>query len=444
MRLAPRSLHARLLVLSALASTAALGVAGFTVASVLERFVIEGLDERLDSQLTLLASVVAADGRIDRSRLEQRLATLQAGPGWRWRIMTPTETTGSSDFPILDPGPPHHRPPDIARDDSSRLIPMEGASEAGVPVHARRLTIQTDAGPVTITAAAPRDVVLRPIRGALMPLFGVLILLAGLLTTATLVQLRVGLRPLRRLREQLTELRTGLRGTVDEDQPTELRPLAAELNALAAQNAAALAGARQSAANLAHALKTPVAALAIDVRDDPARSAQVARIDTTIRHHLARARVQVANHRMATALAPAVADLVETVGRLHLDRGVDFAIAIPDDLSVALDPHDLDELLGNLLDNAARYASRGVTIEAHRARDDARRIEVAVSDDGPGIPTAARDKVMQPGVRLDEQGDGHGFGLAIAIDLTAIYGGSLTLEDATPSGLRVVLTLPTA
>jgi len=446
MRMLPRSLHARMLMLSVLATLAALLIAGATVAHVLERFVTEGLDERLDSQVALLASTVEADGRVDRAKLGQRISAMEGGPGWRWRIEGPAGTIGSSDFPALDRGPPGPHPPgdDARLRDEGRLQPLEGASEGDTPVHARRLVVQTSGGPVTLTAAAPRDVIRRPIRGALAPLLGVLAVLAVLLGAATLVQLRLGLRPLRRLRDQIAQLRTGARSSVDEEQPTELRPLAAELNALAAQNDAALASARQSAANLAHALKTPVAALALDVHDDPPRAAQVARIDTTIRHHLARARVQIANQRVATPLAPAVADLADTVRRIHRDRALAFTIDIADDLAAAIDPHDLDELLGNLLDNAARHASGRIAVRAAVDQDDARNLRIIVSDDGPGIPAQERARVAQPGVRLDEQGDGHGFGLGIAADLTAIYGGVLTLEDSAWGGLGVIVTLPAA
>lgn len=449
LRIVPRSLHARMLMLSVLASVMALLIAGWAIAGVLERFVTEGLDERLDAQVALLASTVDADGRVDRLRLTQGIGALQGGPGWRWRIVSPMGTIGSRDFPSLDPRPPRpehrrendHGPPP-PEESIEHVQVREGVGRDHVAVHARQLTMLTKAGPVTLTAAAPRDVVRRPIRGALVPLLAILAVLAVLLALATLLQLRLGLSPLRRLRDQMALIRAGERSTVDEDQPDELRPLALELNALTRQNAAALTAARQSAANLAHALKTPVAALALDARDDPAMAAQVSRIDATIRHHLARARVQAVDHRAATSLAPALTDLIDTVRRLHGDRSLTFTMEADDSLRVALDPQDLDELLGNLLDNAARHANCRVSICAAPVPDDARHIRVEVCDDGPGIPASERARVAQPGVRLDERGDGHGFGLAIAVELTAIYGGQFTLEDSPLGGLCVAATLP--
>ncbi|GAA3253969.1 hypothetical protein GCM10020258_11370 [Sphingomonas yabuuchiae] len=292
---------------------------------------------------------------------------------------------------------------------------------------------------MTITAAAPRAVVARPIRAALVPLLAMLAGLGVLLAAASLIQLRLGLRPLRRLREEVAAIRTGERTRVDEDQPAELQPLAAELNALTADSERALAAARASAANLAHALKTPVATLALDLADDPLRAAQVARIDDTIRHHLARARVQLGTSRAATALRPAMDDLADAIARIHAERGVRITTDIADDLSVTMDAQDLDEVAGNLVDNAARHARSRVTITAVA---EGRQIRLSVIDDGPGIPEADRLRATQAGARLDERGDGHGFGLAIARELAELHGGRLVLDEAPGGGLSATVLLP--
>jgi signal transduction histidine kinase len=116
-------------------------------------------------------------------------------------------------------------------------------------------------------------------------------------------------------------------------------------------------------------------------------------------------------------------------------------VAVEPGAVAAMDPQDLDELLGNLLDNAVRHAATRVAVTAVR---DARWLDVVVSDDGPGIPDAARARVAQPGTRLDERGDGHGFGLAIAVELVTLYGGTLTLDAAPEGGLAARLRLPAA
>ncbi|WP_322964390.1 sensor histidine kinase [Sphingomonas fuzhouensis] len=449
----PRSIHGRMILISGAAILVALLLAGWGLTSALEGIVTRGLDQRLDSEIAVLASAVDKQGAVDRDRIAQRRGLLEPEPGWRWRIVGPDGMIGSGDFPPLAaPHPPGPIPPGPISGTPRPAPPpgpapvepphpAEGRTEQGVRVHARQITIASTRGPVTITAAAPRAVVARPIRAALVPLLGMLAGLGVLLAGASLIQLRLGLRPLRRLREQVAAIRAGTRTRVDEDQPAELQPLAAELNALTADSERALAAARASAANLAHALKTPVATLALDLADDPPRAEQIARIDATIRHHLARARVQLGTSRTATALRPAMDDLAHAIARIHADRGIGVTTDIADDLAVAMDAQDLDEVAGNLVDNAARHARTRVTIAAVA---DGRHIRLSVTDDGPGIPEADRLRATQAGTRLDERGDGHGFGLAIARELAELHGGALILDEAPGGGLAATVMLPRA
>ncbi|AOW25468.1 histidine kinase [Sphingomonas melonis TY] len=448
----PRSLQGRMLLLSAVAILAALGIAGWAIAGVLERVVTEGIDRRLDAEIALMASVVDGDGRVDRAALAQRQGALDAGRDWLWRIEAPGGAIGSTDrfVPRPDaarpgprlPGPPGPPPPGVAPLPDAGPQGVDGTDASGARLHARRLVLTTRSGPVTLFAAAPRGVIARPLREALVPLLAALAILAGLLATATLVQLRLGLKPLARLRAQLAAIRAGEAERVDEDQPVELQGLAAELNALAADRAQALATARQSAANLAHALKTPVATLALRLRADAEGAAQVERIDATIRHHLARARAGVVDTRASTAVRPAVADLVQAIGRLHGMRGLAITGDVRGDPVAAIEPQDFDELLGNLLDNAAQHARSMVQASASLDPADARRLVLTVADDGPGIPEEERSRVTQAGVRLDERGEGHGFGLAIVRELASLHGGALTLDAREGGGLVAQVTLP--
>jgi signal transduction histidine kinase len=445
----PKSIQGRMLLLSAVAILAALGIAGWAIGGVLERVVTEGIDRRLDAEIALLASTVDRDGRIDRARLTARAGALEAGRGWHWRIEGPDGAIGSTDTPRLHGGPgpgdgplPGPPGPPMLRDEADAPQVLEGEDRAGRSVHARRLVMQTGRGDVSLLAVAPRAVIARPLRDALVPLLAALAILAGLLAVATIVQLRLGLRPLARMRAQVAAIRDGTRTEVDEDQPVELRGLATELNALAGDRAAALATARQSAANLAHALKTPVATLALALRDDPAAAAQVARIDATIRHHLSRARAGTGDTRASTRVAPAVADLAVAIGRLHAARGIAVTHAVAGDPVAAMDAQDFDELLGNLLDNAARHAATQVRVEVRVQPGDARRLDLIVADDGPGIPAAERTRVTEPGVRLDERGEGHGFGLAIVRELAELHGGRLTLAERDGGGLEARVSLP--
>jgi signal transduction histidine kinase len=428
-----------MMMLSFGATLLALLVAGAVIFHVLERIVTQGIDRRLDAEIALLANSVDANGAIDRRRIERLRDALYAGPGWHWQIVGPATTVTSGDFPVLDrrgEKREHHGGRDLPGPDR-----VEGHDRQGGKVHARQVTLQTAQGPVLLSASAPRSVIERPIREAALPLLLLLCSLSVLLAIAGVLQLRYGLRPLHRLRSAVADIRAGRAEAVPGGQPVELQPLADELNSLARDNGAALAAARSSAANLAHALKTPVATLAIELADQPEPARQVARIDETIRHHLARARGRVISSRWQTPVARALADIVATISRLNADRQIAVDLAVDLSLAVAVDPADLDEMMGNLIENAVCHARSAVAI---RARQTERSVQISVVDDGAGIPELQRERAMTPGVRLDERGEGNGFGLAIVRDLADLYGGAVMLDKAPDGGLAATVTLPAA
>lgn len=443
MRLLPNSLFGRMFALSLLATLGALVVAGFAIGGVLERFVTGNIDARLGDRLVALRSAVQADGSLDRAQLASVMARIP--PNEPWRIETSTGAAGGGgDLALVDappvrvppPGPRQPSPPAFDRDDA----PFEGRLRDGTRVHGLSTDVATTAGEVRIVAAVPRDLIDRPVLAAMAPLAVSLAIVGLLLGGAATLQLRIGLRPVTALRLAVEAIRHGRATRVPEDLPTELAPLARELNAFAADNEAALSGARAAAANLAHALKTPVATLSLHLGDHPVAQTQLRRIDATLRHHLGRARAATANRRAATAIAPALANLARAITALHQGR-VRISLDAPDGLAVAVDPQDLDELAGNLIDNAARHAASIVTIGAAAVK---RHVQLTVADDGPGIVAADRHRATAPGIRLDERHDGHGFGLAIARELAELYGGTLSLDDATGGGLLVTATLPIA
>lgn len=448
----PRSLFARLLGIATVTTIAALAFAAVTIGHVLERFVIRGLDQQLDAQVTVLARAVRPDGTLDGARAISLPAFEQAGSGWGWRVDGPAGhwARGAVIVPIAAPLPPwrpHGR--DDGRATELGPHPGEGRDARGERVHFRQMAVPTRAGAVLLTAAGPRRVAVAPLREAMVPLLLSLALLGGALALATGLQLRFGLRPLRRLHRELGDVRAGRRRQIPTDQPAEIAPLAAELNALIDQNEAGLAHARRHVSNLAHGLKTPLAALGVRLAEaghDPDGSlrAMVSQIDRRVRHHLGRARAAApgGNRRAHTSLRPAVIDLVTALERIHAERPVAVAVEMAPDLAVAVDPQDFDEMVGNLLDNAWRHARSAIRIEA---RMGARAVALTIDDDGPGLSAIAIDQALVPGRRLDERGDGHGFGLSIAQELAELNGGKLALSRApATSGLRAALTLPVA
>lgn len=444
MKLLPTSLFGRMFALSLIATMAALLLSGFAISGVLQRFVTEGIDARLGDRLVALESAVRRDGTLDRAQFAR--LTGRIAPDEPWRIDAPGATVGTGGDLVVEEHrrlPPRPEPPAPslpADPDMADARPFEARLADGRKVHGLAAIVVTTAGDVQVRVAVPRREIDRPVLAALAPLAASLAILGLALGGAALLQLRIGLRPLRRLREAVEAIRHGHATRVPEDMPDELVPLASELNALAADNAAALAGARASAANLAHSLKTPVATLGLYLADDAAAQAQLARIDATLRHHLGRARAAATDRRASTAVAPALADLTAAIAALHGGR-VAIRLDVADDLTAAVDAQDLDELAGNLIDNAARHAVATVAVTAI-ASDGG--ILLTVADDGPGIFIADRALATAPGTRLDERGNGHGFGLAITRELAELYGGALILDDAPGGGLLASVSLPAA
>ena len=264
-------------------------------------------------------------------------------------------------------------------------------------------------------------------------------------------QVQKGLSPLQQLRDRLAAVHAGREARVGGTYPNEVQPLVDDVNALLEYREEAIRRAIAKAGDLAHGLKTPLAVLAheaerarraghADVAN--AISEQVDRMRRQMDYHLAHARAAAAGAAPGARcpVADSVTALVRTMQRLHHARGLTIDARISDAHTAAVQREDLDEMLGNLVDNACKWAKTRVAIESS-ARDG--RVLIVVDDDGPGIPDEMRIAVLQRGVRADEAAPGSGFGLAIVRDLADLYKGGITLDRSPLGGLRTQLELPT-
>ncbi|MGH6718046.1 MAG: sensor histidine kinase [Alphaproteobacteria bacterium] len=268
------------------------------------------------------------------------------------------------------------------------------------------------------------------------------------LVVAIVVQVRFGLHPLGRIRRAIAQVRAGEADRLEGEFPVEIAPLSEELNLLLDHNAQVVERARTQASNLAHGLKTPLAVLLNEANATGGPLAetvrrQAAAMRRQIDHHLSRARAAAAARVLGqrTPLADVVEDLRRTLARIHVERPVVLETAVPPALAFRGERQDLEEMIGNLADNACKWARSRVRIAAHEA---AGRVVCVVEDDGPGLPETARETVFGRGRRLDETVPGTGHGLAIVREIAELYGGAITLEGAATGGLRAVLTLPAA
>lgn len=282
------------------------------------------------------------------------------------------------------------------------------------------------------------------LQAPLMLLFGACCLAAGVL------QVRRGLAPVDTLRSRLAGVHQGHDRRIDGEYPGEIQPLINDLNTLLAHREHAVRRAIAKAGDLAHGLKTPLAILAQEAERADATGQvdlaasihqQVDRMRRQVDYHLAHARASASGAAAGArcSIRESAEGLTRALVRLHAERGITIDVQVPDEHAVRVQREDLDEMLGNLLDNACKWARSRVVISASRAGD---LVMIDVDDDGGGLKPEMREAVLRRGVRADEAAPGSGLGLAIVGDLAEVYGGSISLDASPEGGLRARLAVP--
>jgi signal transduction histidine kinase len=283
-----------------------------------------------------------------------------------------------------------------------------------------------------------------------MQQLGLALGVAGLLLILLLqrITVRRALRPLEKTREQIAQLQQGQRSQLDDQVPVELEPLVAQINHLLAHTEDSLKRSRNALGNLGHALKTPLAVLLslasseqLDAHPQLRKvlKEQLQQVEQRLNRELNRARLS--GDALPGALFDCDAELPGLLATLNMIHGEHLALSYraPAGLQLPWDREDLLELLGNLLDNACKWADAEVRVSV---AENAEGFELCVEDDGPGIPEERRDQVFSRGTRLDEQTEGHGLGLGIVRDIVESWDGRLSLLESEWGGLKVVIELP--
>ena len=439
------SLTRRMIGIAALWIMLLLGLGGFTLDRVLTSAITSNFDAQLDYVLTAMisSSEIGPEGEVlfNRALADQRF--LEPYSGLYYQI----SGDGFDPFPSrslwdrrLDVGQRHAD--DEAHYYDSEEFPME-------KLRIIERDVRLPGSPVRwrFQVGQSRDLIddqIGVLRRTMVRSFGILGL--GLIVLAAL-QAIYGLWPLRRVRRALTAVRSGQKARIEERLPREIEPLTEELNALLEHNEIQAEEARRHAGNLAHALKTPLTVITnAATANSPDLADTVCREATTMRrqvdHHLARARA-VGRRSSAHARSPVWPSLeaVErAVTRLYENVTVD--LAGHKQAAVRVERQDLDEMLGNLIENAAKYGNGRVFVTVKTIPDC---VEIEIEDDGAGIPEADRASIFDRGARLDTDKPGTGLGLAIVRDVAEIYGGSIHLEESEDlGGLLARLRLPLA
>lgn len=324
-----------------------------------------------------------------------------------------------------------------------------GESADGSPmlVLERRLSFEMMSGngprEVTFYAGFARDEMDASIAGFRREMGLMLALTAFVLAIAAFLQVVVGLRPLTQLQAEVANVRSGRLARLRSDVPTEVQPLVAEINDLLDEKSAALERARARASDLAHGLKTPLTAISqiaenLPPEDGEAIIEHVAMIRRRADRQLQRARLGFRDSGGAD-LGELVGKLVTVISTIPTGHDLDWNVAIPDGITPPIDTADLAEALGNVLDNARKWAASSVKVTAGRLRSE---IVIEIADDGPGIAEEKREHILERGVRAEDPKSETGLGLSIANEIVEAYGGSLDLSATRSGGLRVTITLP--
>lgn len=459
-----RSLRFRLLAATLVALAVALVLAGLLLAGLFRDHVMRQFSQTLTAQLDQITARLEFDAagqplidpqtlsdprwsrpysglywQVDSAGQAQQRGVLRSRSLWDATLSLPSDELADGVVHVHE----------VAGLDGARLLLVERTITRG----------SASATPWRLIVAADlRETVTAVVRfnGVLVASLATLFLL---LCAAALAQVAIGLAPLRALQRTLAGVHAGTAQRLDGSFPSEVQPLVDDFNAVLDRNAEVVTRARTQAGNLAHAIKTPLAAMsqaATVARQHPQAGAELAvlveeQVGVARRHvdwHLARARAAAAQGvpGARVALQPVVSGLLRVLERVHAERGIALqCMPMAPDLAFAGEVQDLQEILGNLLDNASKWARHEVLVSASAVAAAAgSRLRIVIDDDGPGIEAARRDTVMARSARLDESMPGSGLGLAIVNELVGLYGGSMMLLTAPAGGLRAVVDLPGA
>jgi signal transduction histidine kinase len=435
----------RLTLAASLALVVLLPVAGWLISDAFGRSVLASFDERLRAHVDALAgrTELAADGRIRVARAPSELRFERVFSGWYWQVayrgqvVATSRSLWDSSLPLTAAG---------IGTDPQDAVTMQGPRGETLRASTLRMRMAGLDDDVLLTVAAPMVEVDLETAAFRRLLIGALGALGLLLAAGFALQIRWGLAPLRRMELALRGVRSGHARRLDTALPSDLAQVALTMNEVLSHHDAMIERARSSAGNLAHALKTPLANLRLQAErvkpDSTALKADLHRIEALVEHHLARASAAgKAAATRRTGLRTAIEPVLDAVRGIYRARGLEFTAQLDVDAEVRIDAQDLQELVGNLLDNAAKWATRRVTLHCQRSGG---QLQLCIEDDGPGIPAERLDDALRRGVQLDEQRPGAGLGLAIVRDIAALYDIRFELSPRTGQGLRAQLWLPLA
>lgn len=459
LRQRPHSIARRLFFSAAFLSFAILLLAGLVLSTIYRRTAVANFDERLGVYLNELIADIATPGEENRhipGQLGEPQFELPLS-GWYWqltRLDVPKPIIKSSRSLFAAKLPRLSESGVAAGAGGARRGFGKGPDDKILRI-AERIVDTGEQGIYLVQVAATTEEVDRQITRFEFDLVVTFAFLALALVLSSAAQLRYGLKPLWQLQEGVAAIRRGESEKITGDFPQDLAPLASELNLLIGANRDVVERARTQVGNLAHALKTPLSVIVNEAAAHHGPFAekvreQAAVMSDQLTYYLNRARAAVRARTLGglTEVVPAAEALVRTFEKIYSDRKIRFTLSVRGTIRFSGERQDFDEMMGNLIDNAGKWAAQAVTItiepEPWCNFNERRFFRMLIDDDGPGLAHELRQDALSRGKRLDETKPGSGLGLSIVADLASLYGGALTLEDSPAGGLRAHLKLPSA
>jgi len=435
-------------------------ITGIVLSSLYRQAVERAFDRRLGVYLRTLVADVASPEEVGEKfpqSLGEPLFELPLS-GWYWQVtrVDPGKSEVRSSRSLWDGGLPHLQDYGIASSpDGSREGYVGGPEDQRLRLVERNIDLG-DEGHYLVAVAGDAAEISDETRSFDQALIITFSILAAVLLLTTTFQVRFGLAPLKRITDGLAAIRAGSAERLAGKFPEEIAPLARETNALIEANKEIVERARTHVGNLAHALKTPLSVMVNEATahgDEPFAKKILEQADIMrdqVARHLERARLaaRLTVVGSVTEIAPVVTALARTMEKIHRDKNLAIEVHADEQAQFHGERPDLEEMIGNLVDNACKWASSRVAIEVVRERPDPLKenqvVRIIVDDDGRGLSPSEREQVAKRGQRLDETKPGSGLGLSIVLELAALYGGNLTLGTAPVGGVRAELVLPAA
>ena len=435
-------------------------ITGIVLSSLYRQAVERAFDRRLGVYLrTLVADIASPEesGEKFPQSLGEPLFELPLS-GWYWQVtrLDPGKSEVRSSRSLWDGGLPHLQDQGVTGGaDGSRAGYVPGPEDQRLRLVERTIDLG-DEGHYLVAVAGDAAEISGETRSFDQALIITFSILAAVLLLTTTFQVRFGLAPLKRITNGLAAIRSGSAERLTGKFPEEIAPLARETNALIETNREIVERARTHVGNLAHALKTPLSVMVNEATShgtEPFAQKILEQADIMrdqITRHLERARIAARFTVVgsATQAAPVVTALARTMEKIHREKNLMIDVHADEQALFHGERPDLEEMVGNLVDNACKWATSRVAIEVVRERPDPASerqvVRVIVDDDGRGLSPSEREQVAKRGSRLDETKPGSGLGLSIVLELAGLYGGGLTLGSAPLGGLRAELVLPAA